>query len=248
MTPVSCICGLWNRRRNANHHPIAGVRTFSHKELAKATGYFDKDNLLGTGTCGEVYKGKLPNGEVVAIKRLRHQDDQEKEEMARRQYKEEAEILSRIDPHQNIVKVLGYCSNKANRSLVYEFVPKNSLSSHLHGKFAQLEDNVRLVNWAIFRLKRVLDDTDIANLDSENYNDLVDPKLLKNYDKMQMNQMIYCVAACVYKPMTSRPKMSQVVEVLKGKPKDYIWLKNDSKYLYKGSPYTSLTEEAIDDS
>ncbi|XP_058005460.1 proline-rich receptor-like protein kinase PERK1 [Hevea brasiliensis] len=133
MTPVSCICGLWNRRRNANHHPIAGVRTFSHKELAKATGYFDKDNLLGTGTCGEVYKGKLPNGEVVAIKRLRHQDDQEKEEMARRQYKEEAEILSRIDPHQNIVKVLGYCSNKANRLLVYEFVPNNSLSSHLHG-------------------------------------------------------------------------------------------------------------------
>ncbi|XP_058005526.1 proline-rich receptor-like protein kinase PERK3 isoform X2 [Hevea brasiliensis] len=344
MAPDSCCCGLWNRRKDANRHPTAGVRTFSFEELAIATDYFSINNRIGTGTFGEVFKGKLEN-ETVAIKKLRSQNKKEEEEFARSQFKKEAEILSGIDPHKNIVKVLGYCSHDANRLLVYEFLPNNSLLSHLHGnekptlnwsnrwnialgiaeglahlhdqckpkvshrdiksanillddkfvpkiadfgiakeflisdshtyseprasyfyeppeyykvgperrkltaksdvfsfgvvllelitgKFAHLGNNVYLVNWVVPRLKQVLD-TDILDLDSENYNNLVDSKLQKNYDITQMNRMICCAAACVYKPPESRPKISEVVEVLKEdkEPKN-IWLENDTQYLH----------------
>uniref|UniRef100_A0A199UA41 non-specific serine/threonine protein kinase n=1 Tax=Manihot esculenta TaxID=3983 RepID=A0A199UA41_MANES len=335
-----------------------GVRTFSYDELAKAAGYFsiDDNNRLGLGLTGEVFKGELSNGEVVAIKRLKHQANPEHEEMARHQYQVEAEILSHIEPHQNIVKVIGYCNDASNRLLVYEFVPNNSLKSCLHGnekqtikwsdrlkialgiaegltylheicepriihrdiksanillddkfipkigdfglakefmsshthvstaprgtisyeppeyyaadlstklteksdvfsfgvvllelitgKFAILGGDERLVDWALSPLKQVLETNNKEDLDMKKYNNLVDFKLQKDNDKKEMSRMIYCAAACVYKPMKLRPKMSEIVEVLKGnkEPTDYIWLRNDTQYLYQGSPYPPLPE------
>ncbi|KAF2323400.1 hypothetical protein GH714_035290 [Hevea brasiliensis] len=103
------------------------------------------------------------------------------------------------------------------------------------GKLAVLKkkrnEYIRLAIWAVPLLKQILD-TDKQDLDAKNCKDLFDEKLMKNYDKDEMIRMIYCAAACIYKP---------VLKVLKRdmEPKN-IWVRNDSKYLYEGSPYTSL--------
>ncbi|KAF2323392.1 hypothetical protein GH714_035214 [Hevea brasiliensis] len=119
-----------------------------------------------------------------------------------------------------------------------------AIDSAVEGKLAAFEkkrnERVRLAIWAVPLLKQILD-TDKQELDAKNCKDLFDLKLKKKYDKDEMIRMIYCVAACVYKPTKLRPQMSQVLEVLKGnmEPKN-IWVRNDGKYLYEGSPYASL--------
>ncbi|KAF2301249.1 hypothetical protein GH714_021440 [Hevea brasiliensis] len=57
-----------------------------------------------------------------------------------------------------------------------------------------------LTSWVAVKL--------IEALDTDNYDNIVDVKLENNYRKIEMIRMIYCAAACVYKPVKYRPKMS----------------------------------------
>ncbi|XP_043817834.1 proline-rich receptor-like protein kinase PERK15 [Manihot esculenta] len=107
-----------------------GVRKYSFEELAKATGDFSNNNRVGQGGSGQVYKGTLPNGKQVAIKRLQYNSDPEKQQLELL-FENEFKTISRTR-HPNIVEVVGYCSEEADRLIVYEFVSNKSLKSHLY--------------------------------------------------------------------------------------------------------------------
>ena len=102
--------------------------TFSSEELAMATNGFSTANLLGQGGFGYVHKGVLPNGKVVAIKRLKSDSAQ-----GEREFSAEVEVIGRVH-HKHLVSLVGYCISGAQRMLVYEFVPNSTLDFHLHGK------------------------------------------------------------------------------------------------------------------
>ncbi|XP_074350139.1 proline-rich receptor-like protein kinase PERK15 isoform X2 [Apium graveolens] len=102
--------------------------TFTYDELAMASNGFSDANLLGQGGFGYVHKGVLPNGKQVAIKRLKVGSGQ-----GEREFQAEVEIISRVH-HKHLVSLVGYCMTGAERLLVYEFVPNNTLEFHLHGK------------------------------------------------------------------------------------------------------------------
>lgn len=102
--------------------------TFSSEELAMATNGFSTSNLLGQGGFGYVHKGVLPNGKVVAIKRLKSGSAQ-----GEREFSAEVEVIGRVH-HKHLVSLVGYCISGAQRMLVYEFVPNSTLDFHLHGK------------------------------------------------------------------------------------------------------------------
>lgn len=93
-----------------------------------ATDGFSDANLLGQGGFGYVHRGVLPNGKEVAIKQLKAGSGQ-----GEREFQAEVEIISRVH-HKHLVSLVGYCSTGAQRLLVYEFVPNNTLEFHLHGK------------------------------------------------------------------------------------------------------------------
>jgi serine/threonine protein kinase len=95
-----------------------------------ATNGFSDANLLGQGGFGFVHKGVLPNGTEVAVKQLRDGSGQ-----GEREFQAEVEIISRVH-HKHLVSLVGYCISGANRLLVYEFVPNNTLEFHLHGMFS----------------------------------------------------------------------------------------------------------------
>ncbi|KAF2301254.1 hypothetical protein GH714_021592 [Hevea brasiliensis] len=81
-----------------------------------------------------------------------------------------------------------------------------------------------LTSWVAVQLKEALD--------TDNYSNIVDVKLKNNYSKIEMIRMIYCAAACIYKPAKYRPKMSQIVEVLQGNlASESIWLSSDNTFL-----------------
>lgn len=103
--------------------------TFSYEELAMATDGFSDANLLGQGGFGYVHKGVLPNGKEVAIKQLKAGSGQ-----GEREFQAEVEIISRVH-HKHLVSLVGYCMTGAQRLLVYEFVPNDTLEFHLHGMY-----------------------------------------------------------------------------------------------------------------
>ncbi|KAL4366889.1 hypothetical protein GQ457_05G030230 [Hibiscus cannabinus] len=98
---------------------------FDFRTIEAATNKFSVDNKLGEGGFGPVYKGKLPNGQHIAVKRLAVSSSQGAEE-----YKNEVALVAKLQ-HRNLVRLLGFCLEGAEKLLVYEFVPNKSLDCFL---------------------------------------------------------------------------------------------------------------------
>ncbi|XBI15159.1 hypothetical protein VPH35_057632 [Triticum aestivum] len=101
---------------------------FTFEELEVATDGFSASRELGDGGFGTVYKGKLKDGRVVAVKRLYKNNYRRVE-----QFLNEVDILSRL-LHQNLVILYG-CTSRMSRDLllVYEFIANGTVADHLHG-------------------------------------------------------------------------------------------------------------------
>ncbi|XP_018453292.1 probable serine/threonine-protein kinase PBL9 isoform X2 [Raphanus sativus] len=111
------------------------ARSFKMEELAQATKSFTNKSLIGTGKFGDVHKGLLQDGVLVAIKKRPGLPSQE--------FVNEVRYLSSIN-HRNLVTLLGYCQENNTQFLVYEYVPNGSVSSHLYVPGNRLEFRNRL--------------------------------------------------------------------------------------------------------
>ncbi|XP_073280171.1 cold-responsive protein kinase 1-like isoform X1 [Primulina huaijiensis] len=138
MACFSCLC----RRRKAsgtrhsvefdNEFPgIHKVNAYSYEELRIATNDFSRANKIGKGGFGCVYKGKLRNGKVGAIKVMSPESRQGK-----REFMNEVDAVSDIE-HANLVKLYGCCVEGDERILVYEYLENNSLAHTLLGGYSR---------------------------------------------------------------------------------------------------------------
>ncbi|KAF7811124.1 putative receptor-like protein kinase [Senna tora] len=97
-------------------------------DLAKieaATNKFSKENMIGKGGFGEVFKGVLPDGNEVAVKRLSRKSWQGIEE-----FKNEVSLIAKLQ-HKNLVKLLGYGLEGEEKFLIYEFMANKSLDKFI---------------------------------------------------------------------------------------------------------------------
>lgn len=101
------------------------VKKFTFEELKEATNNFSQDYYLAEGGYGSVYKGKLKEGQLVAVKQHNLASSQGDEEFCA-----EVEVLS-CAQHRNLVTLIGYCVENHLRLLVYEYVCNGSLDTHL---------------------------------------------------------------------------------------------------------------------
>ncbi|KAK9267018.1 hypothetical protein L1049_007388 [Liquidambar formosana] len=110
------------------------LRVFSFANLVAITNNFSMENKLGEGGYGPVYKGELPNGQEIAVKRLSKMSKQGLEE-----FKNEVMLTAKLQ-HVNLVRLLGFCNQREEKMLIYEYMPNKSLDFYL---FAQkdVEDN-----------------------------------------------------------------------------------------------------------
>ncbi|KAK9155985.1 hypothetical protein Sjap_003465 [Stephania japonica] len=108
---------------------------FDFVTVATATNNFSNNKVIGEGGFGPVYKGILPNGQEIAVKRLSENSGQ-----GLREFKNEVILISKLQ-HRNLVKVLGCCIQREEMMLVYEYMPNKSLDNFIFdGLFSMKSD------------------------------------------------------------------------------------------------------------
>ncbi|KAK2386460.1 cysteine-rich receptor protein kinase [Trifolium repens] len=115
---------------------LKGPVNYKYSDLKAATKNFSDENKLGEGGFGDVYKGTLKNGNVVAVKKL----VLGKSSKIDNDFESEVKLISNVH-HRNLVRLLGCCSKNQERILVYEYMANSSLDKFLFG------DKQGSLNW-----------------------------------------------------------------------------------------------------
>ncbi|XAR66713.1 Non-specific serine/threonine protein kinase [Bertholletia excelsa] len=118
-----------NDMQEENLMALGNLRNFTFRELQVATDNFNPKNILGAGGFGNVYRGKLGNGTMVAVKRLKDVIGTAGES----QFRTELEMIS-LAVHRNLLRLLGYCVTPNERLLVYPYMSNGSVASRLREK------------------------------------------------------------------------------------------------------------------
>ncbi|XP_062196841.1 probable LRR receptor-like serine/threonine-protein kinase At2g23950 [Phragmites australis] len=142
-------CFLWRRKRRHSGPSVLGIlergcdledgssgvvvrlgnlRQFGLRELQSATDGFSSKNILGKGGFGNVYRGRLPDGTTVAVKRLK-----DPSASGEAQFRTEVEMIS-LAVHRHLLRLIGFCAASGERILVYPYMPNGSVASRLRGK------------------------------------------------------------------------------------------------------------------
>ncbi|XP_048132214.1 cysteine-rich receptor-like protein kinase 15 [Rhodamnia argentea] len=109
-------------------HPYFDMRC-----ILVATDNFSDTLKLGQGGFGPVYKGILPDGRVVAVKRLESWSEKGSEE-----FRNEVLLIMKLQ-HKNLVRLLGFCAEREEKLLVYEYMPNRSLDVFLFDAQRRIE-------------------------------------------------------------------------------------------------------------
>jgi len=103
-------------------------RCFSYEEVHRTTDGFHERNLVGRGGSSEVYRGELPDGRAVAVKRLLGASACERRE---RDFLAELGTVGHAR-HPNVCGLLGCCVDQ-DLYLVFDFSRRGSVAANLHG-------------------------------------------------------------------------------------------------------------------
>ncbi|KAL8194065.1 hypothetical protein R6Q57_026307 [Mikania cordata] len=119
--------------------PKPSWRNFTLEELAAATDNFAADNLVGRGGHAEVYKGCLPDGQLVAVKKITKKEKKDEDRVE--DFLSELGIIAHIN-HPNAAHLIGFSSD-TDLHLVLQFAPHGSLATLLHNSEETLEWRLR---------------------------------------------------------------------------------------------------------
>ncbi|KAI3742362.1 hypothetical protein L1987_60042 [Smallanthus sonchifolius] len=167
------------------------TQLLSLDDLNKITDSFGSKSLIGEGSNCQVYHGKLSNGEEVIIKKLYISSLQDSES----DFKDKLAMISTLK-NEYFSQLYGYCLEKGNRILLYQYAPMGCLYDILHGR----EDGG--AGWATPRLSE------------DKVKQCVDPKLNNDYPSKAAAKTAAVAALCVQYEADFRPNMTIVVKAL----------------------------------
>ncbi|KAM0022057.1 putative protein kinase RLK-Pelle-DLSV family [Helianthus debilis subsp. tardiflorus] len=106
---------------------LQGPKDYSYADLKKATNDFREENKLGEGGFGDVYKGIVKDGNIVAVKKLAIDSNTAKDN-----FETEVRVISNVH-HRNLIRLLGCCKGP-ELLLVLEYMDNGSLEKYLYGE------------------------------------------------------------------------------------------------------------------
>nr|XP_017225120.1 PREDICTED: cysteine-rich receptor-like protein kinase 3 [Daucus carota subsp. sativus] len=119
---------------------LDGPMIYRFKDLKSATRNFSESSKIGEGGSGDVYKGIIKNGDVVAVKKLSIVAGKGKPD-----FKSELKLISIVN-HRNIIRLLGYAVRGSELLLVCEYMANRSLDKFLYGEFPNTKLLIRCSN------------------------------------------------------------------------------------------------------
>ncbi|KAL1219409.1 Protein STRUBBELIG-RECEPTOR FAMILY 1 [Cardamine amara subsp. amara] len=110
-----------------SYGPLTSVKHFTVASLQQYTNSFSKENLIGNGMLGSVYRAALPDGKLLAVKKLDKKSSNHEEGKF-------VELVNKIDRirHANIIQLVGFCSEHSQRLLIHEYCRNGTLHDLLH--------------------------------------------------------------------------------------------------------------------
>ncbi|XP_019172335.1 PREDICTED: cysteine-rich receptor-like protein kinase 2 [Ipomoea nil] len=114
---------------------LRGPENYRYKDLKSATKNFSKEYKLGEGGFGDVYKGILKNGDVIAVKKLTMTSSR-----AKADFETEVRLITNVH-HRNLIRLLGCSAKGEELLLVYEYMKNASLDRYIYG------DKRGILNW-----------------------------------------------------------------------------------------------------
>ncbi|KAH0900894.1 hypothetical protein HID58_040397 [Brassica napus] len=218
---------------------LGQLKRFSLRELQVASDNFSNRNILGRGGFGKVYKGRLADGTLVAVKRLK----EERTQGGELQFQTEVEMIS-MAVHRNLLRLRGFCMTPTERLLVYPYMANGSVASCLRDRpesqapldwpkrqrialgsargLAYLHDHCdpKIIHRDVKAANILLDEDFEAVvkglLKEKKLEALVDVDLQGNYIDEEVEQLIQVALLCTQSSPMERPKMSEVVRMLEG--------------------------------
>ncbi|RWR88157.1 receptor-like serine/threonine-protein kinase SD1-8 [Cinnamomum micranthum f. kanehirae] len=116
---------IFNDNETEDSGKSSELQLFSFNVIVAITKNFSESNMIGKGGFGLVYKGQLPNGQEIALKRLSKNSGQGIDE-----FKNEVKLIAKLQ-HKNLVRLLGCCISGEEKILIYEYMCNKSLDSLL---------------------------------------------------------------------------------------------------------------------
>ncbi|KAI3686878.1 hypothetical protein L1987_80567 [Smallanthus sonchifolius] len=127
---IICIVFFWIKTRKSSvitdqmYSPAATpFRKFTYRELKQASCNFSDE--IGRGGASVVYKGRLADNRIAAIKKLKNANHQNEDE-----FQAEISTIGRLN-HMNLIETWGYCAEGKHRLIVYEYMENGSLAENL---------------------------------------------------------------------------------------------------------------------
>ncbi|KAK3031339.1 hypothetical protein RJ639_035245, partial [Escallonia herrerae] len=223
----------WDGSKNSGGVPqLKGARCFSFDELKKWTNNFSEANNIGSGGYGMVYRGTLPSGQLVAIKRAQQGSTQ-----GGLEFKTEIELLSRVH-HKNVVGLVGFCFEQAEQMLVYEFIANGTLRESLlaigngymdpeYYMTQQLTEKSDVYSFGVVLLELITARSPIEKgkyivrevrqamdrtKDLYNLQGILDPAIGLGTEVRGLEKFVDLALSCVEEAGLKRPTMSEVVK------------------------------------
>ncbi|OMO88496.1 hypothetical protein CCACVL1_08343 [Corchorus capsularis] len=238
---------LWWRQRRSEqmffdvkdrHHEevsLGNLRRFQFRELQTATHNFSSKNILGKGGFGNVYKGILQDGTIVAVKRLKDGSAAGGEI----QFQTEVEMIS-LAVHRNLLRLYGFCITPTEKLLVYPYMSNGSVASRLKGQRAlefgkAANQKGAMLDW----VRKIHQEKKLEGL--------VDKDLKNNYDRIELEEMVQVALLCTQYLPGHRPKMSEVVRMLEGDGLAERWEASQKTEATKSKPHEFSSSDRYSD-
>ncbi|XP_020245191.1 probable receptor-like protein kinase At1g49730, partial [Asparagus officinalis] len=121
---ISSVASPYRKIRKNQRGQISVFRRYSYREIKKATDNFN--NTIGRGGFATVYKAQFDDGSIAAVKRMKRFSQHGEKEFYR-----EMELIGKLH-HRHLLSLRGFCLERHEKFLLYEYMENGSLKDHLH--------------------------------------------------------------------------------------------------------------------